>query len=191
MSVYTDLTAEFDYKDLLTWQNMDKLAENDEALLNANLSIGGTKTFTGQLIGKGTITNDSANAGDIGEKISASIGATNFPTSGQWGDLTSISLTAGDWDVSLIGEITRAGSTFTDGMVGISVTSGNSSTGLTAGVSRLYFDLTGITFLVFPICLSVVRISLNSTTTVYFKYFADYSAAVPTMTGGIFARRVR
>lgn len=29
---YTDLTTEFDYKDLLTWQNMDKLAENDEWL---------------------------------------------------------------------------------------------------------------------------------------------------------------
>lgn len=26
---YTDLTTEFDYKDLLTYQNMDKLAEND------------------------------------------------------------------------------------------------------------------------------------------------------------------
>ena len=32
MSVYTDLTSEFDYKDLLTWQNMDKLAENDNFL---------------------------------------------------------------------------------------------------------------------------------------------------------------
>lgn len=29
---YTDLTAEFDYKDLLTWQNLDKLGENDAHL---------------------------------------------------------------------------------------------------------------------------------------------------------------
>lgn len=29
---YTDLTTEFDYKDLLTWQNMDALAENDAYL---------------------------------------------------------------------------------------------------------------------------------------------------------------
>ena len=171
MSVYTDLTAEFDYKDLLTWQNMDKLAENDEALLNANLSVGGTKTFTGQLIGKGTITNDSAAAGDIGEKISALSENTNFPASGTWGDLTSIVLTAGDWDVSLIGEITRNGSTFAACVVGVGTASGNSSEGLASGVSRLYFDLGSLAFTAFPVCLSAVRISaLAVSTNIYFKY---------------------
>lgn len=34
MSSYTDLTTEFDFKDLLTWQNMDALAENDNYLYN-------------------------------------------------------------------------------------------------------------------------------------------------------------
>lgn len=27
------MTAEFDYKDLITWQNLDKLGENDATLL--------------------------------------------------------------------------------------------------------------------------------------------------------------
>lgn len=44
MPSYTDLTTEFSYKDLLTWQNMDKLAENDaylKAILDsANIAPG-------------------------------------------------------------------------------------------------------------------------------------------------------
>ncbi len=60
----------------------------------------------------GTTTNDSAAAGSVGECISNS-GSGNAPTAGQYGDVTSIALTPGDWDVSGQVMLTRAGATFT------------------------------------------------------------------------------
>lgn len=37
---YTDLTSTFHYKDLLTWQNMDKLAQNDAFLKDGIIQTG-------------------------------------------------------------------------------------------------------------------------------------------------------
>ncbi len=42
---YTDLSDEFDYKDLLTWQNMDALGENDkEMYISGNFAFAPVKT---------------------------------------------------------------------------------------------------------------------------------------------------
>jgi len=142
------------------------------------------------LMAKGTTTNDSAAAGYIGEYIESVIDtAQNFPTSTQYGDLTSISLTAGDWDVTETFRASLNSSTCTDVSCGISVTSGNSTTGLVAG-SNL--------FLLAPPTASygtnmgfTYRVSLASTTTVYFKIMATYSLGNPQARGRISARRVR
>lgn len=146
----------------------------------------------------GTPTNDSATAGDVGEYVataSASGGTTtNFPTSGTIGDFLSISLTAGDWDVSIIGEMTNTTATaISDVFLGISTTVGNSFTGVTVGVSRLYYSAypasAGATY--FSFTIPSVRISLNATTAVNFKYGATYATAPLAIRGGISARRVR
>jgi hypothetical protein len=142
----------------------------------------------------GTNTNDSAAAGFVGEVIESVAGFTNAPTSGQYGDLTSISLTAGDWSVSVYG--TWAINTATvpagnDSDVGVSTTTGNSSTGLVAG------DTVGIDFLVAStrtqvnISIPPKRFSLSATTTVYLKYRSNYSAGVPQCAGRITATRRR
>lgn len=141
---------------------------------------------------RGTVTNDNAAAGFVGEYNETNITTlTNFPTSGQFGDFTSISLTAGDWDVTAIGEIQRNGATADDYILGISTTSGNSGTGLTIGLTRVFQDnsVNGLGF--FSLITPTVRLSLSTTTTVYFKYFADYATATPKLRGGIKARRVR
>jgi len=42
---YSSLVTEFDYKDLLTWQNMDKLAENDNYFKADDATVTGQWTF--------------------------------------------------------------------------------------------------------------------------------------------------
>jgi hypothetical protein len=60
---------------------------------------------------KGTATNDSAAAGYVGDMSGTMQPAVNAAATTQWGDITTISLTAGDWDVSGVVEATHSGAT--------------------------------------------------------------------------------
>lgn len=138
---------------------------------------------------QGTTTNDSAAAGFVGETVEsvASVG-TSFPTSNAWGDLTSISLTAGDWLVSNTLYAAHNGATVNNWRIGISTTAGNSATGLTLGDTD--------SFRANPadgdhLSIPMVRMSLSSTTTVYYKYRSNYSVATPQAGGRITAVRIR
>jgi hypothetical protein len=159
------------------------------------VTCGGTKMMdigsTGVAI-KGTTTNDSASAGWVGEYIESVISTfTNYPTSTQYGDLTSISLTAGDWDVTALIEASENGATITgDFRVGISTTSGNSGTGLVTGSNHFNMIRANSTQ-DSPACIANYRVSLSTTTTVYLKYRAAYSSGTPQAVGRISARRVR
>lgn len=160
-------------------------------LSEATATINGTKTFAGQLIGKGTATNDNAAAGYMGEIANSSITAfTNFPATGVIGDLTSISLTAGDWDVSALAEFTANGATSTSVTMGIDTVAGNSGNCGVVGVSRQQClvptaatDSSG--------SVPAYRISVSGTTTVYLKYTASYTIGTPQAAGSIRARRAR
>lgn len=139
----------------------------------------------------GTTTNDAAAAGEVGEVITSAVSATNFTTSGQYGDLTSISLTAGDWDTWVTGTITNNGATSTQFIIGTSVNSGNSGTGLTDGVSdvsinNMLSSTQGIGAAVGP-----VRRQLTTTTPVYLKYYCSYTGGPPQLAAQIYARRIR
>jgi len=140
---------------------------------------------------QGTATNDNAAAGYLGEyKESVISSATNFPTSTEFGDLTSLSLTAGDWDVTGMVWNLQNGSTCTECMMGISATSGNATTGLVNGSNWMVApgpdgdNSTSST-------VSSYRVSLSGTTTYYLKYQATYSAGQPQAYGRLSARRVR
>ena len=143
---------------------------------------------------RGTTTNDSAAAGFVGEYVENG-GTGTFPATTVWGDFVNISLTAGDWDVSLLAEITSGGATWTTASVGVSTTSGNSAAGLTIGNSRIGFSVasSSTTPISVPVAIPSFRMSLSETTTVYFKYMATYSAGGPPEMNGayIHARRVR
>lgn len=139
----------------------------------------------------GSITNDSAAAGFVGQYISASQSTfTNFPATGTYGDLVSISLTAGDWDVSLQAMARLNGATMTTFSVGISTTTGNSSAGLVEG-DNLAQTLPPTSTSTSSAAITSYRISLNATTTIYYKYSATYTAGNPQLTGRISTRRVR
>lgn len=157
---------------------------------NSNISFDNTATHG--IVG--TATNNSATAGNVGEYVSSSISTfTNVTTTNQYADLTSISLTAGDWDVSGQVYYFNNGATWTAIVSGISVTSGNSATGLVNGESLL--SSSWASSLVTPIenvhTLANLRFSLSGTTTVYLKYRSIYSVGTPQAVGSIRARRVR
>lgn len=163
---------------------------------NVAISAGNTKVIDMKTTGVavlGTTTNDSAAATFMGEYIEASGGASNAPATTQYGDLTSISLTAGDWDVEAGIYWDANGATWSGAAHGISTTTGNSSAGLTLG-SNLSFDLwanSATTPLNLGRTCGPHRMSLAATTTVYYKYRAVFSAGTPQATGRISARRVR
>jgi hypothetical protein len=142
-----------------------------------------------QLIGKGTATNDSANAGYIGERIVSAVGAVAAAATGVYGNVTSISLTAGDWDVSGI-VATQASTVVTRNVMAISLFSGNTTTDHTNA------DNTGDYLLPTGGAngqgnIPVWRVSISSTTTVYLKARLTYASGSPLLDGRISARRVR
>lgn len=139
----------------------------------------------------GTTTNNNAAAGSVGEYVESVVSAVNFPTSTQYGDATSISLTAGDWDVTLNYEAGFVSGVISGMNLGISTTTGNSTTGLVAGSNyqRSVFIPTAVSNQ--DSCIANWRLSLSATTTVYAKFQATYTVGAPQFTGRLSARRLR
>ena len=155
-----------------------------------SISTGEVVTIPVQGIVHGTTTNDSAAAGFVGEYVeSNNTTPTNAPTSNQYGDLTSISLTAGDWSVNITGIWSNNGATWTAGSLGIGTVAGNTSPGA-GNLGQQTFASSSTTPTSFSVAV-VRRILIASTTTVYLKYLAVYSAGTPQATGRISARRMR
>lgn len=139
---------------------------------------------------KGTTTNDSANTGDYGETQISTTARANFPATGTWGDLTSKSITAGDWICWATCESEFIATTITRIQFGMSTTSGNSATGLTSGFSVGDTSIpTGA--IDANLSLGPIHFSLNSTTTVYLKYKSTYSGTAPIGDGTLACLRIR
>jgi len=139
----------------------------------------------------GTATNDSPAAGSIGEVISSTIttgAAVTLTTSGNSYNVTSISLTAGDWDVWGDVVFKPAGSTTIAGLqAGI-----NTSTGSLTG-SNPYGAIgatltTGTLQTLFP---GVAQAKVSSTTPYYLVALASFGTSTMSAYGSIFARRRR
>lgn len=146
----------------------------------------------------GTSTNDSAAAGEIGELITATVasGAAVALTSPTAKNVTSVSLTAGDWDVSGAVSFTLAGATCTLAQAGISAATnalptqaGGSGIGTDplVGGSFLSTALTGVQNLAIP----PVRVTLAATTTIYLVAQTTFSLGTSAAYGTIRARRIR
>lgn len=156
-------------------------------------TIAGSTTFSataGNPI-HGTSTNDSASAGYVGEYIESVVASVAGPTSGQYKDVTSITLAAGDWDVTLVAYYDNNGATAYGSRVGISTTSGNSGSGLVVGSNASDIGLVNTAIGSVSTSVPAYRISLSTATTYYFKWFSSHSTATPIMSGRLSARRVR
>lgn len=154
---------------------------------SGTITLGGTSTGNIVLSRKttmvGTATNDNAAAGQVGEYISATTGSVAL-TSTVAANVCSMSLTAGDWDVSGGCQVVSGGPSTT-----YDITLGPTSATLT---SRLdggeVFDTSPPPF--WCVALATVRFSLASTTTVYLVCRSTHAVAM-SVGGAIQARRVR
>jgi hypothetical protein len=170
-------------------------------------SIGATTPFTGAFttlsatglispastIGiKGTATNDNVQSASVGEYLESFTLATPL-TTGTLTNLASISLTAGDWDVTGIASFIPAASTVTvvtlAGINTVSATTKVISGGFVniAEIWPAQNTPVGTMNLTAP----VTRISLAATTTVYLVGQANFSTSTMTANGYVRARRVR
>ena len=140
----------------------------------------------------GTATNDNAAAGSVGQYVEAEvlIASAVTLTTATPANVTSISLTAGDWDVS--------GNVCTDVAGGTVLTSVESAINTTSATlptrpgkgSNQKWDgsLTG-TNLGFPV--GTRRLSLSATTTVYLVTSMAFTTSTCKAFGFLGARRVR
>lgn len=147
---------------------------------------------------RGTTTNDSVSAGTVGEIISSVVvaGSAVAMTSTVAANITSISLTAGDWEISSsCASSTGASTTTTRIYAGVSTTSATlpsypgtvGSQG--SGVNLLpYATSAGANVIAtIPNC----TLKLSSTTTVYLVMNPIFAVSTLSAYGAIVARRIR
>lgn len=160
-----------------------KLVQNSEITLG---DTDGKLTRTAGISVSGTNTNDSAASGYVGELLTAN--ATVTLTTGTPANLTSLSITAGDWDVFAIVQFDGAGATVTsDVWASLGTTSATMNS--TLGQSGRWRGA-GTTDLFFPMSFSL-RVSLASTTTYYLTGRASFTTSTYGGRGLLRARRVR
>lgn len=155
------------------------------------LQISGVTVSRGQL--PGTNTNDSATAGNIGEFVQSSIafGSAVALTTNVAANITSISLTAGDWVVWGNVVTAPAGGTTTTLVEGsITTTSATRGTAPNGGAYVLAgYSLAAGLSTGFPV--GMTRLSLASTTTVFLVMFTQFSGAALAGYGSLQAHRIR
>lgn len=170
-------------------------------LLDRDVKVTGTLTVNNQLIASsgtipsfmvtGTTLTDSAPLSRIGEYNTGTVTSfTNFAATGQFGNITSVVLTAGDYDVSGCMATRVNGATFNGQLyLAISINSGNTTTDHVLGHNEVRgFVPTATTNN--SLCVPRYRIS-TAGTTVYLKGAAEYSAGNPQYVGTMTVRRVR
>ena len=151
----------------------------------------------GNAIIRGTARGDNASAGYVGEVISSMLtsGSAISLTTATGATVTSISLTAGDWDVyGHIVFVPAAGTSITILSAGITQTaatvpsSGGSISETLFREQRAAF-VPGAGHMSEPV--PAARLSLAATTTVYLTAQATFTVSTMVAYGGIWARRAR
>jgi hypothetical protein len=158
------------------------------AASGANTDIASLGAATGVAV-KGIPNAGAVTAGNVGEYVESVVGSTSAPASAAYGDLTSITLTAGDWDISAVVTGELNGATLTSMSAGLGTTTGNNGSGMVYGDTAGDFLPTAANRAGFAMPPKQVR--LAATTTYYLKMLASYSAGTPKFYGRISARRMR
>lgn len=166
-------------------------------LTTGDQTISGVKTFDGQLIGKGTATNDSPAAGYIGQVVETiqSAGVTAAAT-GTYKEVASISLPAGDWDVTGLVQFEGQGgaTSFTalGNMVALIGTTTASATGTTLGYDRIQETPQATSVAAYrKITIPRKIVKIASTTTYYLNASCVFTSTAPQLYGFLSARRMR
>lgn len=145
---------------------------------------------TSGLVASGTTTNNNAAAGKIGEYISSFVapGSAVSLTNAGVHNITTIALTAGDWDLTGLITFNEGSATVTERLAGITGTSATISLDGTEGYNG--YQTTTLTTKN-TVTLSRQRASLSGSLTIYICAKATFSAGTVTASGFITARRVR
>ena len=164
-------------------------------------TISATSTITpAQVAGiVGTTTSNSAQAGSIGEFVTATVasGSAVPLTTGVGANVTSISLTAGDWDINAqVDHLIAAATSITQLNASMSLTSATLSSQV--GGSGLGTDATATASFsaMVPTAnitqgIAMVRFLISATTTVFLVAQDNFSVSTVSAFGTIRARRVR
>lgn len=142
----------------------------------------------------GSATNDNANAGNVGQEVIATVtsGSPISLVNATAKTITSISLTAGDWDVTENTILTPAASAnITTAFASISQT--DNTLDIAAGK---FTQLSNASAGVVPSgnvgqVVPPTRISLAATTTIYMVANVSFTVGTMTAWGSLRARRVR
>lgn len=165
------------------------------ATISGNYTFSGTQTLSSISFSStsgiiGTTTNNSAAAGSVGEYVQSVVAAVPY-TSGTVTNITSISLTAGDWDVTgmIVGQ-GGSSSTLGPNFTNISLFSGATTTDLVIGDNTQYWTAAAASTSSGG-NVPLWRLSISGTTTVYLKINSTFVGGSPTAWGKLAARRVR
>lgn len=143
---------------------------------------------------QGTNTNSSASAGDVGEEINSTISAyANYTTTATYQNITSITLTPGDWDLSAFFTHSTNSATVSGGSNAIFVisTTTASATGATEGINLAYVSQSAFGSSKSSGAIPRYRISITGSTTYYLNTQATFTVGNPQYVGGLRARRMR
>jgi hypothetical protein len=171
-----------------TLNNLDSATSSWTNVKTGVLTVTGLSNVTGGIVG--TTAGGNATAGNVGEYVESVFSAVNFPASGVFGDATSISLTAGDWDVSLNILAAWVSGTVTALFAGISTTTGNSLTGLVLGSNYAASIVPPNATNNVQTTIAAYRQSVSSTTIVYAKFSGSFTGSWQAY-GRLSARRIR
>jgi hypothetical protein len=143
---------------------------------------------------RGTNTNDNAASGYVGEYVESVVTSSqNAASTGAYLALASITLSAGDWDITGSVALFRNSATFNDQAAMVINTTTASASGITDGQRNQNYinpgtlsstSVTGAT-------IANYRVSISSSTTYFLNVLASYSAGTPRWRGALSARRVR
>jgi hypothetical protein len=164
---------------------------------NIGVAAGGVKALDISAAGVdvlGTNTNDNAAAGFVGQYIESVVegGSAVALTNGVAANVTSISLTAGDWDVfGNLAFVAAATTTITSMAGGGSITSATVPSTIAQKTNIAIFPNAGNTVTGNPSGTFHFRLSLGSTTTVFLVASAAFATSTLSAFGFIAARRVR
>lgn len=170
------------------------VASGKTLAVTSNATVGGTLVVTGVATSTGVVDASNATVGTLGEVISSlvAVGSPVSLATGTAKTITSISLTAGDWDVEGNVNFTAGSATVVAGAYfggGISLTNNTLPTdgsevpvGIPAIVTTSFLAGEG---------LPCKRVNVSTATTVYLVGEATFSAGTVGGYGSITARRKR
>lgn len=159
---------------------------------SAASTLGGALTVVGQLIGKGTSTNDAATAGNIGESFECSLASlTALSTPNDYNNICTFTVTAGDWLVSggVSSDIgTAVTPVFTIAAIGTS--SGGNTAGQVVGDTEM--TASPPTSAAYSSAyIAANRMSFSASQALYLKCRVDRTSGTPGCGGRMTAVRIR